>query len=317
MENRDINVFVISYNRLKYLAIAIDWLEQHGFEKIHIVDNNSTYPPLIEYLDASTHDVHRLKKNFGHLVVWECEKFSEIIDNEYYIVTDFDILPAEECPRDVASYFKDILDSHGQFTKVGFALKIDDLPEHYDYKENVLEWESQFWKNKIADGLFDASIDTTFAMYRPGIYPSQKKWWRSIRTDFPYIARHLPWYEKSGELGAEDRYYQKHISNRSSFWSVTDVNLLRKYNNEIQAELDIIYASVRWQILQVIYKTLIIIFRREQFRRKIGKKQKIFTADISDIRILQKYNKELVQEIGTIYASGGWRFFERLKKFRK
>jgi len=86
---------------------------------------------------------------------------------------------------------------------------------------------------------------------------------------------------------------------------------------EIQAELDIIYASVRWQILQVIYKTLIIIFRREQFRRKIGKKQKIFTADISDIRILQKYNKELVQEIGTIYASGGWRFFERLKKFRK
>ncbi|EKE22072.1 MAG: glycosyl transferase family 2 [uncultured bacterium] len=307
MENKDINVFIISFNRLKYLTQLIDWLERAGFEKIHIVDNNSTYPPLLDYLRNSQHTVHRLEKNFGHLVVWECGKFKDIIDSQYYIVTDFDILPVEACPLDVTEYFKSILDKYPKFTKVGFALKIDDIPNEYNYKENVIKWESQFWKNKLADGLFEASIDTTLALYRPGIYPTQKKWWRSIRTDFPYVTRHLPWYENSSAVDEEDIYYQKNIKNKSSFWGVTDIELLKKYNEEIWQELDAIYASRKWKFLQIIYKTLNFIFHKDQFRRKIGKQQKISMANITDIKVIQKYNKELTRELGTIQASAGWR----------
>lgn len=317
MENKNVDVFIISFNRLKHLKKVVEWLEKYGFEKIHIVDNSSTYPPLLEYLEKSKHIVHRLEKNFGHLAVWECGKFKDIIDDEFYIVTDSDILPIAECPQDIADHFKGILDKYTNFTKVGFSLKIDDIPDHYAYKENVLEWEGQFWEKKIGDGIFDASIDTVFAMYRPGIYPSQKKWWRSIRTDFPYMARHLPWYEKSGEVDEEDLYYQKNINNKSSFWSVTDIDLLKKYNDEIWAELETVYASFRWKFLQAIYKTLNFIFYKERFRRKIGMKEKISTRDVSDVKILQKINKELTQELGTIYASEGWRFFEKIYKFRK
>ena len=314
MENKDVNVFIISFNRLKYLVQLVAWLEKAGFEKIHIVDNNSTYPPLLDYLRNSQHTVHRLDKNYGHLAVWECGKFKDIIDNEYFIVTDFDILPVEECPLGVTEYFKNILDKHPKFTKAGFSLKIDDLPDFYNYKKNVIEWESQFWKNKLADGLFEASIDTTFALYRPGIYPTQKKWWRSIRTDFPYIARHLPWYENSSVVDEEGIYYQKNIKNKSSFWSVTDIDLLKKYNEEIWHELDAIYASPRWKFLQIIYKTLNFVFHKDQFGRKIGKKQKISMTDITNIKVIQKYNKELTQELGTIQASEGWQFFERFRK---
>lgn len=317
MENKDINVFIISFNRLKYLVQLVAWLEKAGFKKINIVDNKSTYPPLLDYLKSSQHTVHYLEKNFGHLAIWECGKFNTIIDNEYYIVTDFDILPVKECPLDVAEYFKNILDKYPKFTKVGFALKIDDLPDYYNYKENVIEWENQFWKDKLAEGLFDASIDTTFAMYRPGIYPTQKKWWRSIRTDFPYVARHLPWYEKSDQLDEEDTYYQKNIKNKSSFWSVTDIDLLKKYNDEIWAELALVYASPRWKLLQIIYKSLNFISPKDQFKRKIGKKQKVNTENISDIKILQKYNKELTQELGTIYASAGWRIGKKFLRFLK
>lgn len=309
MENKEIDVFIISFNRLKYLIQLIAWLERAGFEKINIVDNASTYPLLLEYLKNSQHTVHYLEKNYGHLAVWECGRFKEIIDNEYYIVTDFDILPILECPLNVIEYFKNILDQYPRFTKVGFSLKIDDIPDYYDYKENVIEWESQFWKNELGKDLFDAPIDTTFALYRPGIYPAQKKWWRSVRTDFPYIARHLPWYEKSAEIDEEDIYYQKNIKNKSSFWSVTDVELLKKYNQEIWKELEIIYASPRWKFLQIVYKILNLISGKEQFARKIGKKKKLDTKNISDIKILQKYNKELTQELGTIRASAGWRIF--------
>jgi len=317
MSNKDIEVFVISYNRLTYLKKLIGWLENAGFEKINIVDNNSTYPPLLEYLKKTEHRVHRFGKNYGHMAVWACGRFTDIIDNEYYIVTDNDILPIEECPQNVADHFKGILDRYKKFTKVGFSLKIDDIPDSYGFKENVLEWEYQFWEKKIADGLFDASIDTTFAMYRPGIYPNQKKWWKSIRTDFPYMARHLPWYEKSSEIDGEDLYYQKNIKNKSSFWSVMDIDLLKKYNEEIWTELNGVYSSFRWKLLQLAYKSLNLIFHKEQFRRKIGKKEKISIKDILDVKIVQKINKEMTHELGTIYASGGWRFFEKLYKFRK
>lgn len=314
MENKEINVFIIAFNRLKYLIQLVTWLEKAGFEKIHIVDNASTYPPLLNYLKKTKHSVHHLDKNYGHLAVWECGKFKNIIDKEYYIVTDFDILPIEKCPLNVTEYFRNILDKYPKFTKVGFSLKIDDIPNEYNYKDNVIEWEGQFWKDKIAEGLFNASIDTTFALYRPRIYPHQKKWWKSIRTDYPYISRHLPWYENSSQVDEEDVYYQKNIKNKSSFWSVTDINLLKKYNNEIWGELELIYASPKWRFFQVIYKILNFILPKEQFKRKIGRQQKISMKDIEDIKILQKHNKELTQELGMIYASAGWNFFKKSSK---
>ena len=315
MKNKDIDVFIISFNRLRHLKMLVAWLEIAGFENIHIVDNASAYPPLLEYLKESKHKIHILEKNYGRFVVWECGKFKEILDNKYYIVSDCDILPAEKCPLNVTEYFGEILEKYDQFTKVGFALKIDDLPEHNPSKEVILEWERKFWINKIAEGLFDASIDTTFAFYRPGIYPSNKKWWKAIRTDVPYIARHLPWYSDSDKSSEEDIFYQNNLQNKSSFWSITDLDLLKKYNKDTWEELEIVYASSRWKLLQIVYRTLNFIFHKEQFGRKIGKKEKISMEGISDLKILQRYNKELVEELGTIYSSGGWKFFQKFSAF--
>jgi len=40
-------------------------------------------------------------------------------------------------------------------------------------------------------------------------------------------------------------------------------------------------------------------------------------ADITDIKVIQKYNKELTQELGTIQASAGWQFLKKFGKFKK
>ena len=49
----DIPIFVISYNRLTCLKLLVDYLCKHGYVKnIVIIDNASTYAPLLEYLDS-------------------------------------------------------------------------------------------------------------------------------------------------------------------------------------------------------------------------------------------------------------------------
>jgi hypothetical protein len=42
--------------------------------------------------------------------------------------------------------------------KIGYALRIDDLPETFALKKDVVKWEEQFWKNKVSDEFFAARL---------------------------------------------------------------------------------------------------------------------------------------------------------------
>ena len=98
--------------------------------------------------------------------------------------------------------------------KVGFGLTLDDLPDSYDKKEKVLQWEQQFWDKPVGKGLYNATIDTTFAMYRP--YAKGASECVSIRSGAPYVARHLPWYADSANPTDEDRFYEASIGKGTS-----------------------------------------------------------------------------------------------------
>ena len=242
LENKKINienipVFIISYNRLDFLLLLVSWLENAGFKNINIIDNKSTYQKLIDYLSVCPHKVHRMEKNYGHLVLWESKKFDEIIMHDNFILTDCDILPVENCPYDIVDHFIDILGKYTNFTKVGLSLKIDDVPDCYAFKNQVLEKEKDFWLHPLEDGLYQAAIDTTFALYKPGIGPEDPRWWRSIRTGTPYEARHLPWYSDTNNPSEEDLNYQKNVAEMSSYWSVTDLNILKEHNSKLQDEV--------------------------------------------------------------------------------
>ncbi|NTW45580.1 MAG: glycosyltransferase family 2 protein [Candidatus Moranbacteria bacterium] len=314
----DIPVFIVSFNRLKYLRALVSWLEASGYTDIRIVDNASTYPPLLSYLYSCGHTVHRMDRNFGHLVVWESNAFSDVIDRERYVVTDCDVVPDALCPLDAISYFSDVLDRYPDVTKVGFGLRIDDLPDAYVFKRSVTDWESCFWTNEIETGLYDAPIDTTFALYRPGIRPSEKRWWKSIRTGFPYVARHLPWYESGDESDEESRFYQLNLSNRSSFWSVTDIGLLRKYGEQLQTELDTVYGSWEWKILSQAYRLAWILTRKDRFLKRSVRSEIPTVKDDGDVSDFQNRNTALLVELDRIRKSGGWELIGRIKhRFRK
>jgi hypothetical protein len=211
----ELRVVINSHDRLAYLERQLAWLEEFGFRRILILDNDSTYPPLLEFYRRTKHEVVPLGKNLGPYALWKHPIFDQV-RGDYYVYTDPDIVAAETCPKDFLELFFDTLAHHPLYEKVGFGLRIDDLPEHYDKRVEVQAWEAQFWTKPYAQHLYEATIDTTFALYRP--FAAGGYWARALRTAGPYQAHHLPWYEDSRNPSDEERFYRAHLTQGASHW---------------------------------------------------------------------------------------------------
>jgi hypothetical protein len=210
-----IPVLINSYNRLDCLKRLVDRLKADGYTNIYIIDNNSTYEPLLRYFEQEKLRVFRLSENVGYLAIWKCDIVKYFI-NKPYVYTDPDILPVDECPSDYINWFYHMLDYDKSFSKVGFGLKIDDLPDHFNLKDEVVRHESQFWTKPYQNELFVAPIDTTFALYRAG---QKGGWWLpALRTTGNYLARHLPWYADSVNPTEEDVFYKNSVT-QSTHWT--------------------------------------------------------------------------------------------------
>lgn len=205
-------IFINCRDRLEPLLALLSYLERAGQKEIYLLDNDSAYPPLLEYLAATPHRVIRLGRNVGRLSLWDASVLAELNVTGRFVFSDPDIVPDAECPLDAIEYFAEILDAYPDREKVGFGLKIDDLPDSYRFKNEVIVWESQFWERHLAPRLYDAAIDTTFALYRrpmPHGFERSLGFERSIRTGYPYVARHTPWYVDERSLSDDEAFYRE------------------------------------------------------------------------------------------------------------
>ncbi len=201
----DIPVVINNFNRVDCLTKLISWFEDAGMKNIYIIDNASSYPKLLEYYENCRHTVIKLSANIGYKSIWDTNIHLWFKDLPY-IYTDPDIIPIEDCPKDCVKHFLDLLDKYPDFSKVGFGLKIDDIPDYYEKKQEVIDWESKFWEYKVSENVYKADIDTTFALYRPNTIGQQ--WGKTLRTSGIYMARHLPWYEKPDVISEEELFYR-------------------------------------------------------------------------------------------------------------
>jgi hypothetical protein len=213
---RDVPILVVCRDRLTELSQLVTWLETAGYRRIVLVDNASTYEPLLQYLEGTPHVTVRMTENLGHRVVWEGQVLERIGHDDIYVVTDCDVVPDDQCPANAVEHFAGLLLRYGDVDKVGFGLRIDDLPDSYSFKREVQDWESQFWEHEIEHGVYRADIDTTFALYRPGTTYSIN---RALRTGPPFVARHLPWYADSANLSEEELFYREHMSETVGNWN--------------------------------------------------------------------------------------------------
>lgn len=221
---KNIPIIVISYNQLFFLKKLINYLKDHHYTNIVIIDNNSDYKPLLEYFSEIENSVSlfRLKENFGHRVFWLKREIYNKYRRGYFVVTDPDIVPISECPNDFLEYFKKILDSNYFVKKVGFALDIETIPTTNPQRQIIIDWEKQFWKKEDNNGNFVSEIDTTFALYRPENYLTKHtNFFKAIRTKFPYTALHGGWYLDLNNLTEEQLYYFRK-ANYSNTWKIKD-----------------------------------------------------------------------------------------------
>ncbi len=213
---KKIPIIINNFNRLTFTKQLIGRLEEWGYTNIIILDNNSTYPPLLDFYKNTPHKVIRLTENKGYMALWNSDVFSEF-RSCYYVYTDPDVLPLKSCGEHFIKDMYEVLKKHSSIEKLGLALCINDLPQHYKLKENVIGLEKEYWQKKVEEDLYDAPVDTTFALYRP-LAKGNADQCRAYRLGGKYGAQHLPWYENTDRPSEEELYYKEHVSKNSSYW---------------------------------------------------------------------------------------------------
>jgi hypothetical protein len=215
---RDIPVFIVNRNRLHALRRLVDWLLAAGTRRVVILDNASNYPPLLAWYQALPAGVNvlLLPDNHGPYVLWQ-QGVHRVLQTPF-VLTDSDVVPASFCPGNLIGELLQQLQRFPDAKKVGPALRIDNLPDHYGEVDTVRKWESQFWEHPVAPGVFAAPIDTTFALYSPQAEFSNEPC--NLRLGHPYIVEHTPWYVDEAAPGDEELHYRAHTSTVHSNWSV-------------------------------------------------------------------------------------------------
>ena len=78
MDYKSIPIIINNYNRLTSLKILISSLEKMGYKNLFIIDNASTYPPLLEYYNTCPYKVFRLNNNVGYLALWKTDMIQDV-----------------------------------------------------------------------------------------------------------------------------------------------------------------------------------------------------------------------------------------------
>jgi hypothetical protein len=220
---KDIQIIINSRDRLTCLQALIDWLLNSGYTNLNVLDNDSAYPPLLEYYENIRSEgvrVYKTGKNLLSKALWSWTEAWKVVTPPF-IYTDPDVVPTEDCPEDLAAFLVDAAAYLGNPYKVGPALKIDDIPDHYSQAPKVRKWEGEhFWDEicKFQDvPIYRAAIDTTFALYTAPFRPFQIS---GVRVGEPYVFRHLPWYTDSQRPTEEEIFYEKRVQHGTHSWGL-------------------------------------------------------------------------------------------------
>jgi hypothetical protein len=214
----EIPIIINNRNRYTFLKLMIEQLRNFGYKNIYVLDNDSSYPPLLEYYKTFPAEVIYLKQNIGYKALWKSHVFKRF-ESSYYVYTDPDILLQEDCPRDFIYHLYKYLNKYPSKEKAGVALQINDLPDSYSHKQIAIKNEKVFWTKELEPNVYDALVDTTLALYKPFASGDAEEC-PAIRVAGKLTAKHLTWYLDSSNLSQEELYYKSSIKQNTSVYSV-------------------------------------------------------------------------------------------------
>lgn len=216
----NIPVIINNRNLFTWPKAMVERIKEYdGVGEIIIVDNDSTYPPLLEWYATNPCRIERLNKNIGVAAPWISEVVSGL-KGVPYIVTDPD-LGLEGTPNDTLSYLLDKLNSL-QLDKVGLGLDWQRVESKSPYYKRLHLYEKDRWeKSPKKDGIaLEVQIDTTFSINRHPVY-----FIGGSSATFPYVARHYPWEFSLEEArnNEEFMFYMNNATSASSYKTIVDI----------------------------------------------------------------------------------------------
>lgn len=207
------SVTVIINNRdlLDWPRRMVERLERMpGVAEIVILDNGSTYRPLLAWYRTIAHRVEFLD-NLGHMAPWTSGVL-DTIGHDLYVVTDPD-LDISMLPDDTIVHLAGLLQRHPQLGKIGLSLVTDGVPPASPYYQHVTQREHIGQTRTTGpEGLIAMPVDTTFAIHDRRVLREYRV--GGMRTPAPYQARHEPWHVVTPE--GDFAYYLDHVEGRSS-----------------------------------------------------------------------------------------------------
>jgi hypothetical protein len=229
-----IPIYIPVFNNPTYLKNFINQFKKIGVHDFIVVDNNSTYPPMINLLHSleEKYQIERLKENRGpHYILREIDFYEKL--PEHFCLSDPDIEINQDLPSNFMETLLEISHKY-QIGKVGFSLEI---PKENELREShvsmdgklwsTIDWDQQFWKDEVGktdfgDKIYKATLDTTFALYNKKYFDPEDRY-RSLRIAGRFTAKHLGSY-KDQLVPKEEQDFYSELTRYSYFAGNLDEN---------------------------------------------------------------------------------------------
>jgi len=229
-------IIVINRDRM-YVRRFVIQMHAMGYFNIYILDNWSTYKPLLAFYRTGAAWVCMLKHNFGSRVLWEAgprmywsktQSFESYIDTNYlvYVYADGDCVFTADTPHYWLYTFYRLMVAYN-VAKVGPSLLYDDIPSTYPARQDVWDFMGMTANKRnsrkrptTSKDVFYTWIDTTLALYSKKIQqlrslPDAFLWgdmpgWEHLEVGGRCSIRHLPWYEDPFWDPPDVVHYERH-----------------------------------------------------------------------------------------------------------
>jgi hypothetical protein len=217
---KNIPIVILNRDRLHPVKDLIHSLKSRNYNNIIILDNQTTYEPTLEwYKNCGVEVFHNNipETLYGNESFWRLAfhlhhpRFVEIV-GQHYVFTDSDVVPVETIPENFLDNMVDLCGEFPDLHKLGLGIKIDDLPPDNKQTPQSLVYEGSYRDHPVPHPryqLYQAPIDTTFAVYTPNSPPIWGD--RTLRMDGDYQIRHYPFYYDIDNLPDDEFYYVRHL----------------------------------------------------------------------------------------------------------
>ena len=209
-------IYLTNMNRLSTTKKMVESLfALNGNAKINIIDNASTYPPLLEWYKEIEKDVNIIRQE-TNLGCWTFfySGHSSRCEEEFYVYSDADL---ELNPNMPYNWQEILMDYHKRWNrKASLVLRLDDVPEG-EMKKNIVHHQAVCWNPTEEENVWHGVTDMTFS------FDAKSAGYRydSVRIGGDFACRHIPWYIDFNNISEEEKYYLDHIDGKypEALWS--------------------------------------------------------------------------------------------------